>query len=419
MEKKKAIAMIMTIMVRMRARGKRRRNTLTLTKADDSFKREVFSNKSVGRCNNSRGGRVSESTHGTRKELKSICDDSKKHNYISTNPVRDVDEDSPCELDEIVLPCNPSSNWKSHMRAMVISDDESEQDGKMQCFIQPKERITFAEQPAEDKLSTPMDQATKVQANHSAAYPSFVKTMLPSHVSGGFWLGLPSKFCDVNLPKQDCIIVLVDEAGKDFKTNYLAHKSGLSGGWRGFSIHQALQKGDVLVLHTEDSSPICSSSPSNSDIDQPEVLDGIRFSDSDINFKAIKDFNDFNTIVDGLFSYRDHFRDSKHRCAIRACDSFTSIKDLQTWKTTLDFLCNRLNQILHNASELSRLNASNMSETCTVELGSANRRMKGLEDKLAELKGVMENIDSEIEAEMAASVHKYIAKIRQIGNFPW
>ncbi|XP_074282386.1 B3 domain-containing protein Os01g0234100-like isoform X2 [Silene latifolia] len=518
---------------------------------DDSRKQNCVSESTHGtrkklkrNCDDSRKQNcASESAHGTRKKLTSICDDSQKQNCISTatNPVRDLDQDSPCDSDEIVIPSSPSSNRKKYgslnrrmvisddeseqdgkiqsviqlkeslNRRMVISDDESEQDGKIQCVIQPKERTSFAEQPVEDKLSTPMDRATKVQANLSAAYPSFVKTMLSSHVSGGFWLGLPSKFCE-NLPKEDCTIVLVDEAGKEFKTNYLAHKTGLSGGWRGFSIHQELQKGDVLVfhlihptifkvyivredrlnaidgalellgfetcagqiisgdstqkvLHTEDSPPIYSSSPSGSDIDQPEVLDGIQFSDSDINFKAIKDFNNFNIIVEGLvidskfsLSNRKKYYDlclsqnsflHQHllkgmNCnliigiiletiniadAIKACDSSTSIEDLQTWKTTLkgfelvgmkvDFLCDRLNQLMHIASEINQLDASNMSETYTLELGSANGRMKALEDKLAELKRVMEKIDSEIEAEMTASIQKHKARLDKIDNFPW
>lgn len=36
--------------------------------------------------------------------------------------------------------------------------------------------------------SSVLDRAEEVQANLAPEFPSFVKTMLPSHVTGGFWL---------------------------------------------------------------------------------------------------------------------------------------------------------------------------------------------------------------------------------------
>jgi len=50
------------------------------------------------------------------------------------------------------------------------------------------------------------------------------------------------------LPKHDANIVLVDEDGDEFSTKYLIGKSGLSGGWRGFSIAHNLVENDVLVF---------------------------------------------------------------------------------------------------------------------------------------------------------------------------
>ncbi|XP_074282353.1 B3 domain-containing protein Os01g0234100-like isoform X2 [Silene latifolia] len=457
----------------------------------------------------------------------------------STNPVRDVDEDSRCGLDEVAIPATPSSTqtkYKSNKRAMVLFNHHSKQDGKKQCFIQPKQEnrndenlsgasanpgslnmITqFVEPPAEEKLSA-MERAIKIQANLSAAYPSFVKMMIPSNVSGSFWMHPPRKFCNANLPKEDCTIVLVDEAGKQVNTKYLARKYGLSAGWRGYAIQYALQRGDVLVfhligpttfkvyivredrvnevdgavgvleldtgagqmipghstqkvLHTEDSPPMDSASPRNSDNDLgPEVLDGIRFSDSDIKFESIKDFNNFNIAVDGLvidskfsLSNRNKYYElclsqnsflHQHllkgmNCnliigiiletiniadAIKACDSSTSIEDLQTWKTTLNgfellgmkvgFLCDKLDQTLHIASELNRVDASKTPEMCAVEQGGGSRSInsiKVLDDKVAELKGVMKMIiDSEVEAGITASVDKYKSKVKQIDKFPW
>uniref|UniRef100_A0A0V0H7S6 Putative ovule protein n=1 Tax=Solanum chacoense TaxID=4108 RepID=A0A0V0H7S6_SOLCH len=73
--------------------------------------------------------------------------------------------------------------------------------------------------------------------------------MLPSHVSGGFWLGLPSNFCRKNLPRRDDTITLIDETGEEWPTVYLAQKCGLSGGWKRFSVDHDLADGDTIVFH--------------------------------------------------------------------------------------------------------------------------------------------------------------------------
>ncbi|KAD6119114.1 hypothetical protein E3N88_10385 [Mikania micrantha] len=92
-------------------------------------------------------------------------------------------------------------------------------------------------------------KAEELEANLEGGHPSFVKPMLPSHVTGGFWLGLPGHFCRKYLPKNDGTVTLIDEEGEEFPTVYLAHKVGLSGGWRGFSLSHELVDGDALVFH--------------------------------------------------------------------------------------------------------------------------------------------------------------------------
>ncbi|KAF5759225.1 putative transcription factor B3-Domain family [Helianthus annuus] len=79
--------------------------------------------------------------------------------------------------------------------------------------------------------------------------PKFAKCMLPSNVLYSFWLILPKKFCLMHLPDNDATIILVDESGKEFKTNYLKIRHGLSAGWRGFSVAQRLLQGDILFFH--------------------------------------------------------------------------------------------------------------------------------------------------------------------------
>lgn len=60
--------------------------------------------------------------------------------------------------------------------------------------------------------------------------------------------GLPSHFCKTHLPSRDTTISLVDENDEVSETKYLALKTGLSGGWRGFAIDHELVDGDALVF---------------------------------------------------------------------------------------------------------------------------------------------------------------------------
>lgn len=91
-------------------------------------------------------------------------------------------------------------------------------------------------------------RADQIQSSLGADFPSFVKPMLQSHVTGGFWLGLPVPFCKAHLPHHDEMITLEDENGDESETKYLAGKTGLSGGWRGFAINHDLVDGDALVF---------------------------------------------------------------------------------------------------------------------------------------------------------------------------
>jgi hypothetical protein len=43
-------------------------------------------------------------------------------------------------------------------------------------------------------------------------------------------------------------MTLIDEDGEEYPTTYLAQKTGLSAGWRGFSIAHNLVDGDALIF---------------------------------------------------------------------------------------------------------------------------------------------------------------------------
>lgn len=53
----------------------------------------------------------------------------------------------------------------------------------------------------------------------------------------------------MHLPNHDHIIPLEGDNGGQYETKFIAHRQGLSGGWRGFSISHNLQEGDAVVFH--------------------------------------------------------------------------------------------------------------------------------------------------------------------------
>ncbi|XP_020591626.1 B3 domain-containing protein Os05g0481400-like isoform X2 [Phalaenopsis equestris] len=85
---------------------------------------------------------------------------------------------------------------------------------------------------------------TQVSSDH----PSFVKSMLRSHVSSCFWLGLPTKFCRDHLPLCETKMILEDEEGEEHEAVYIGRRTGLSGGWRSFAVDHKLEDGDALVF---------------------------------------------------------------------------------------------------------------------------------------------------------------------------
>ncbi|PIA56424.1 hypothetical protein AQUCO_00700625v1 [Aquilegia coerulea] len=118
---------------------------------------------------------------------------------------------------------------------------------KIDTSLSYKQKHTL---PDHDKANqSAKERAEEVQANLDPEFPSFVKVMLPSHVSGGFWMGFPAKFCSSHLPKEDVMMTLVDENQEEFLARFLPRKTGLSSGWKGFSIAHKLVEGDVLVFH--------------------------------------------------------------------------------------------------------------------------------------------------------------------------
>lgn len=81
-----------------------------------------------------------------------------------------------------------------------------------------------------------------------SSHPSYVKSMLQSHVYHGFWLNVPNDFCQKYLTEEKMTIVLEDEEGVKYDTIYIGEKTGLSGGWKAFAKDHKLDDGDALVF---------------------------------------------------------------------------------------------------------------------------------------------------------------------------
>ncbi|KAI3962662.1 hypothetical protein MKW92_006091 [Papaver armeniacum] len=92
-------------------------------------------------------------------------------------------------------------------------------------------------------------RAEEIQMSLDPNIPSLVRVMLPSHVGGGYWMGIPSKFCKTFMSKDDIMMTLVDEDGLEFhEISYLPRNCGLSGGWQRFAKAHHLKEGDAVVF---------------------------------------------------------------------------------------------------------------------------------------------------------------------------
>ncbi|XP_057495544.1 B3 domain-containing protein Os06g0194400-like isoform X2 [Actinidia eriantha] len=149
---------------------------------------------------------------------------------------------SPLKIKKRLAPKNPS-NLKSNAKR-VISDEC----GKTGSCKKKRTKIEDLYDNDEAKFSV-MERAEELLANVADGFPSFVKCMLPSNVTHGFWLILPTIFCKLHLPMHDTTLILEDEWGMKYEANYLVERHGLSAGWRGFSQSHRLIKGDILVFH--------------------------------------------------------------------------------------------------------------------------------------------------------------------------
>ncbi|KAF8376773.1 hypothetical protein HHK36_031560 [Tetracentron sinense] len=396
--------------------------------------------------------------------------------------------------------------------------------------------------PGEAKSSA-LERAQEVQSNLDPEFLSVVKSMLRSHVTAGFWLGLPSQFCELHLPKQDAPITLVDENGDEYQTKYLAEKKGLSGGWRGFSIAHKLLEGDVLVFQLvkatrfkvyivrangldevdgalcllnldacakrndagkdnggaginisrkaegkrSQSLPLAAFQKNNQKTSMPlsvaklglptgeqsendseevdsEVLEGIRFSGSNVEFKDVKNIENFNILVNGLIidsELSKHLKTKYYELcfsqkaflhaqllegincklvagiisetvniadAIRASKLTTSQDEFSIWDKSLKafeqlgmdvgFLRARLQQVVSLACESEEALDSKRYREARFERARVEEEMRTLEMKLMELKEASERLDAEI-GTLKVKAESHELKFQEEVNAAW
>ncbi|GMJ09776.1 hypothetical protein HRI_004646800 [Hibiscus trionum] len=400
----------------------------------------------------------------------------------------------------------------------VVSDEKE----KAQCNKRKRATYDGLYENAELK-SAVMERALQIQASLSSQFPSLVKYMLPSHVTGGFWLGLPKNFCSNHLPKEDRIMILEDEEGEESEAKYLVEKVGLSGGWRGFSIAHQLLEGDICIFHlvkpskfkvyivrkkgsdevdvalgllklesstqqidpgkehkifenrmcvgkTENRNDPILHNSSNLELtaDQFEnemvdlgsdVSDGVRLSESIVNFNEVKSFEDFNIVVNGLIidSEFSKYLQMKYyelccnhksflhenlleglNCklvagviaetiniadAIRAAKLTTSHDSFLTWDKTLKsfeglgmkvgFLRARLDQLMN------LLTKSRRYKEAKLEQAKANEEKQKLEAMLAEVTRTLSRLDREIGSFEQENADDLEALFQEVVNAPW
>ncbi|XP_048562753.1 B3 domain-containing protein Os01g0234100-like isoform X2 [Triticum urartu] len=402
-----------------------------------------------------------------------------------------------------------------------------------------------------------MERAEEVLVKLPAEHPSFVKYMLHSHVVHGFWLGLPSDFCNKHLPKKDTAIVLEDEDGHNYDAKYLGAKQGLSAGWRGFAINHGIKVGDVVVFQLvssakfkvyilrannftttdgalgllcleggkekipkEESSNDVKSEAGKENIPKEEssndvkskagkekilkeessndvkseavkekipkeessidvkseekpkvaqsdssnlasesITDGIKFSDTVIDFDNVKDFSSFSIVVDGLVidcEFPDHLRETYYElcCAqksflhkellkglnltlvvgaimetidiaegIRACKARApSCRDFVVWKKNLqalkllgmnvDFLLKRVDDLLSLPARPRAPAEVKLERARTVA------KIKAVESRISSVKDTLEEIDMEME-ELESSVKIVDEMMQLLATAPW
>jgi len=211
---------------------------------------------------------------------------------------------------------------------------------------------------------------------------------------------------------------------------------------------------DNKVPQSDDNNPVAS-----------EAIDGLRISDSDMDFGDVTSFSNFNIVVDSLVidcKFHDHLRRRYYElcCSqksflhknllkqlnltlvvgvimetisiaegIRACTAQApSREDLVTWKTTLEslellgmnvaFLVKCVNDLLSLPAGPRDLSECQKYKELKSERAHAGEKLKALELMLSNVKGLLQKMGAEME-EMESSVKRSGLTLQQLATAPW
>jgi hypothetical protein len=223
--------------------------------------------------------------------------------------------------------------------------------------------------------------------------------------------------------------------------------------------------GDGKLKEAEKASAVDHKDPLSDDdnVAFSEAIDGLRISDSDMDFGDVTSFSNFNIVVDSLVidcKFHDHLRKTYYDlcCSqnsflhknllkqlnltlvvgvitetisiaegIRACKGHC--EDLLIWKKTLEslellgmnvaFLLKRVNDLLGLTAESSRdLSECQKYRELKSERARAREKVEALELMLSNVKGVLQKMDAEME-EMESSVKRSRLTLQQLAAAPW
>lgn len=119
---------------------------------------------------------------------------------------------------------------------IVITDPSSNCLSSSKCSKSPVE------------ITPAMILAEEIQSTLGSEHPSCIKLMAKAHVGSGYWMSFPQPFSKLFLPKTDSDMIIEDEKKKLHHIKFIAHKNGLSAGWKKFANRNNLLEGDVLIF---------------------------------------------------------------------------------------------------------------------------------------------------------------------------
>ncbi|RZC91565.1 hypothetical protein C5167_027625, partial [Papaver somniferum] len=140
---------------------------------------------------------------------------------------------------------------KARSRSLIAKKNSAVVQHRLKAIIRPRQ--LYQKVATNEERAETLKQAMSLQrCLESAGHHCFIKSMRRSHVYQGFWLNVPSEFCNKYLDKKTFNIWLENAEGKEYETNFIGTSYGLSGGWGTFALAHKLHDGDALVFQLID-----------------------------------------------------------------------------------------------------------------------------------------------------------------------